>query len=129
VDLIVRSVDKQKELAAAQGLVNGQELSIELKKGGLFEVEVLLSGSTSPAFGPTTVFVPPGSSLVLYAVGSVPGGSFGVLEQSFVVATMARAEVVHGIPGVPVDVYVDGLIALSAFQPLTSTGSVDFAPG
>lgn len=129
VDLVVRSVEKKKELASAQGLTNGQELSIALKNGGLFEVEVLPSGSNSPVFGPATVYISEGSALVLYAVGSVTGATFSVLQQSYVVSTVARVEVVHGIPGVPVDVYVDGLLALSAFQPLTSTGSLDFEPG
>jgi hypothetical protein len=37
--------------------------------------------------------------------------------------------VVHGIPDTPVDVYVDGAIALDDFQPGTSAGPVDLPAG
>ncbi|MBK9384488.1 MAG: DUF4397 domain-containing protein [Planctomycetes bacterium] len=129
VDLVVRSVEKQKELASAVGLANGQEVSTLLKNGGFYEVEVLPTGSTSPVFGPQTLFIPAGSTLALYAVGSVGGGSFDVLQQSFVTSNVARLDVVHGIPGVPVDVFVNGERALQNFQPLTNTGVLEFTPG
>ncbi|MBL8899428.1 MAG: DUF4397 domain-containing protein [Planctomycetes bacterium] len=129
VDLVVRSVEKQKVLASASGLANGQELTTLLKGGGFYEVEVLPTGSTAPVFGPQTIFVSAGSTLALYAVGSVTGGSFQVLQQSFVTSNVARLDVVHGIPGVPVDVYVNGQVAIPNFQPLTNTGVLEFAPG
>jgi hypothetical protein len=44
VDLVVRSVEKKKDLASATGLGNGQELAVDLKGGGFYEVEVLPLG-------------------------------------------------------------------------------------
>jgi hypothetical protein len=44
-------------------------------------------------------------------------------------AATSKVSVVHGIPGVPVDVYVNGTKTLSNFQPATVAGPLDLAAG
>ena len=44
-------------------------------------------------------------------------------------AATSKVSVVHGIPGQPVDVYVNGAKTLSNFQPLTVAGPLDLAAG
>ncbi|MHA6783640.1 DUF4397 domain-containing protein [Pseudonocardia saturnea] len=64
--------------------------------------------------------------------------AFGLLAAAattLAVAPIASAQdtgtvyAVHGIPDTPVDVYVDGAIALDDFQPGTSAGPVDLPAG
>jgi hypothetical protein len=42
---------------------------------------------------------------------------------------MATVTVVHGVPGVPVDVYVDGKVTLPNFQPETVSSPLSLPPG
>jgi len=57
-----------------------------------------------------------GSSLLSAAVAATPAG-------------MATVTVVHGIPNLPVDVYVDGKVALSNFQPETVSAPLSLPAG
>lgn len=63
------------------------------------------------------------------AAGSlaVAAALFGALPAS--AAGTAEVYVVHGIPGLPVDVYVDGTLTLDDFQPETVAGPLDLPAG
>jgi hypothetical protein len=63
------------------------------------------------------------------AAGSlaVAAALFGALPAS--AADTAEVYVVHGIPGLPVDVYVDGTLTLDDFQPETVAGPLDLPAG
>src|SRR6478672_9462254 len=52
---------------------------------------------------------------------------FGVIPAS--AADTAEVYVVHGIPGLPVDVYVNGTLTLDNFQPQTVAGPLDLPAG
>lgn len=76
----------------------------------------------------------------LQAVGMVIGLTVGVLGliATFTLAggraqaattDNATVTVVHGIPGLPVDVYVDGSLTLRNFQPETVSQPLSLAPG
>ncbi|HLG77166.1 MAG TPA: hypothetical protein VKX46_12185, partial [Ktedonobacteraceae bacterium] len=59
------------------------------------------------------LFVVSGSAM---AHSSRPNGAKSAKAQDFLTGDVT-AYVVHGIPGIPVDVYVNGQLALSNFQP------------
>lgn len=63
------------------------------------------------------------------AAGSlaVAAALFGALPAS--AAETAEVYVVHGIPGLPVDVYVNGALTLDDFQPETVAGPLDLPAG
>lgn len=63
------------------------------------------------------------------AVGSlaVAAALFGAIPAS--AADPAEVYVVHGIPGLPVDVYVNGALTLNDFQPETVAGPLDLPAG
>ena len=63
------------------------------------------------------------------AAGSlaVAAALFGALPAS--AADTAEVYVVHGIPGLPVDVYVNGALTLDDFQPETVAGPLDLPAG
>lgn len=63
------------------------------------------------------------------AAGSlaVAAALFGALPAS--AADPAEVYVVHGIPGLPVDVYVNGALTLDDFQPETVAGPLDLPAG
>lgn len=68
----------------------------------------------------------------LVAVGAagalaVAVGMFGALPAS--AADTAEVYVVHGIPDLPVDVYVNGALTLDDFQPETVAGPLDLPAG
>jgi len=58
---------------------------------------------------------------------AVAAALFGALPAS--AAGTAEVFVVHGIPGLPVDVYVNGALTLDNFQPETVAGPLDLPPG
>ncbi len=63
------------------------------------------------------------------AAGSlaVAAALFGALPAS--AADTAEVYVVHGVPGLPVDVYVNGALTLDDFQPETVAGPLDLPAG
>ena len=63
------------------------------------------------------------------AAGSlaIAAALFGALPAS--AADTAEVFVVHGIPGLPVDVYVNGALTLDNFQPETVAGPLDLPAG
>ena len=63
------------------------------------------------------------------AVGTfaVAAGLLGATAAS--AAGTAEVYVVHGIPGLPVDIYVNGALTLDNFQPETVAGPLDLPEG
>lgn len=62
-------------------------------------------------------------------VGAVTAASFVLSPISPAHAANSMVTVVHGIPGTPVDVYVNGKLTLNDFQPNTVTDPLSLAPG
>ena len=66
----------------------------------------------------------------MYAVGSLEGGTFGLLTQHLALpGTTADVSVVHGVPGLTVDVYVNGKLTLPGFKPGTITDPLALPAG
>ncbi len=70
-------------------------------------------------------------TLSIYAVGSLAGGSFQLLSQRIDIPPPAvgNVTVVHGIPGLDVDVYVNGALAIPGFTPDTITDPIELDAG
>ncbi len=69
----------------------------------------------------------------VFAVGSLTNGTFTFLIQRISLPTPApefgSVSVVHGVPGLTVDVYVNGGLLLPSFAPGTVTPALKLAPG
>ena len=66
------------------------------------------------------------------AIGAVSALTFagvGAATTGPAWAASSKVSVVHGIPGTPVDVYVDGERAIDDFRPGTQQGPVDLPAG
>jgi hypothetical protein len=71
-----------------------------------------------------------GGVLIVYAIGSLADGTFGVVTQALSAnPPPASVTVVHGVPGLTVDVYVNGQVALPDFAPKTITDPIELPPG
>lgn len=51
--------------------------------GGTYPIAVAPAGSTTPVFGPVDLTFNPGTTTIVYAVGSLAGGTFTPLVQTF----------------------------------------------
>jgi hypothetical protein len=64
------------------GLVNGGQGSLVVP-GGTYPIAVAPAGSTTAVFGPASLTFGAGTTTIVYAVGSLPGGTFTPLVQVF----------------------------------------------
>jgi hypothetical protein len=123
---------------AFAGLANPDEAQADLAPG-TYDVTLNAAGTDTQAF-PATGAVPLGvtanASVIVYAIGSL-GTDFTLAVQSIDLGTAAGfglVDVVHGVPGVSVDVYANGLPLLTGFdfediasQVLLPAGTYDIA--
>ena len=92
---------------------------------GTYGVTINAAGTDTVAFDAGDLTLPEGQSTIVYAVGSLTGGTFGLLVQSIELPTpdaYGIASVVHGVPGLTVDVYLNGNLALPGFAPDSVAG-------
>jgi hypothetical protein len=110
---------------AFAGVENGDEGKADLDTGTI-SADVVAAGTPGPAvLGPTNVEISNGVMLIVYAVGSLPGGSLQLLTQSIgglgtpalpsTSAGNATITLLHGIPATTVDVEVDNAIVIPGF--------------
>jgi hypothetical protein len=118
-----------------EGLTNPNEGKVDVA-AGTYAVTVNAAGTDTVAFDAGDVTLPEGESTIIYAVGDLDGGTFGLLAQSVElpvaaapVDTNSELTVIHGIPGLTVDVYVDGTETLPDFAPNTVTDPIPLAAG
>ena len=64
------------------GLVNGAQGSVVVPDG-TYPIAVAPAGTTTPVFGPANLTFQAGTTTIVYAVGSLPGGTFKPLLQTF----------------------------------------------
>jgi hypothetical protein len=111
---------------AFANVVNSAEAKANLSAGTL-SVDVVPTGASTPVvLGPTNVTIANGVSLIVYAVGSLSGGTLQLLTQTIgglgtpaapsTPAGSATIMLLHGIPATNVDVEVDNAVVIPNFQ-------------
>jgi len=111
-------------LTLFSNVTNPNEGQIDVA-AGTYGVTINAAGTSTVAFDAGDVTLLEGKSTIVYAVGDLAGGSFGLLIQSIdlpMAAGNGVATVVHGVPGLTVDVYLNGNLAIPSFAPETVLG-------
>jgi hypothetical protein len=108
-------------------LAYGDESSLELPEAS-YDLAVQVSPDGPVALDLGRVAVPAGVQINAYAIGSAGGGTLDVLVQVVDVTEQSAITVVHGIPGLTVDVYVDDVLLLEDFAP-KMTADTQLPPG
>ncbi len=115
-----------ESLTLFAGVTNPNEGQIDVA-AGTYGVTINAAGTDTVAFNAGDLTLPEGKSTIVYAVGDLAGGSFGLLVQSIDIPTpdaYGIATVVHGVPGLSVDVYLNGNLTIPAFAPDTVLGPI-----
>ncbi|MDJ0338118.1 DUF4397 domain-containing protein [Cryobacterium sp. PH31-O1] len=107
---------------AVAGLTNPSQAVLDLPVGTISAV-VAAAGTTAPLLGPADVTIAPRTNTVVYAWGSLADGNLALFVQTVRTraAAPASVSVLHAIPGVVVDVYVDDTKVIDDFEPGTLT--------
>ncbi len=112
------------ELRVFENVTNPNEGQIDLA-AGTYGVTINAAGTDTVAFDAGDLSIPEGQSTIVYAVGSLTGGSFGLLVQTINLPSPSAfgiGTVVHGVPGLTVDVYLNGNLTMPAFAPDSIVG-------
>ncbi|MDJ0923313.1 MAG: DUF4397 domain-containing protein [Acidimicrobiia bacterium] len=113
-------------LALFENVTNPNEGQVDVP-AGTYGVTLNAAGTSTVAFDAGNLTLPAGKSTIVYAVGSLTGGTFGLLVQSIDLpspSAFGTATVVHGVPGLTVDVYLNGNLIIPGFAPDTVLGPV-----
>ncbi len=115
-------------VAPFTNLTNGNEAVADLPAAD-YPTGIAAAGTTTELV-PAPVTATAGTNLVVYAIGSL-GSSFTLITQSFdgLLPDASDVRVIHGIPGLTVDVYVDGALLLGGFAPTTIAGPLELVAG
>ena len=108
-------------------VANGHSAAADLP-AATYEVSLNAAGSSTQAFpaaGTVPVPLAAGSNLIVYAYGTL-GTDFALAVQEVTdsIGAPATVHVFHGVPGLIVDVYVDGSLVLEDFAPGVIAGPV-----
>ena len=109
-----------------ENVTNPMEGQIDVA-AGTYGVTINAAGTDTVAFDAGDVTLPEGQSTIVYAVGDLTGGTFGLLVQTIELPSPGAngmATVVHGVPGLTVDVYLNGNLTLAGFAPDTVLGPI-----
>mgnify|MGYP000872338432 FL=1 len=123
---------KSEEVGKIEGLSNPEEAQIDVP-AGLYFASILPAGTDTVVAGPARLWLNPkfDRSYIIYAIGSLADGTFELLIQTIDLETnpIGNVTVVHGVPGLTVDVYVNGGLALPNFAPYTITDPLTLPEG
>ena len=129
VRLSRRSWRRSRTIDVLKDLSNGEQAQTDVRARH-YQATLLAAGTSTVAFGPANVRAQPGRATIVYAFGDLAGDSFDLLvEQRALRSEKANVTVVHGVPGLTVDVYLDGVLALPSFQPKTITDVIQVPCG
>ena len=133
VDVALYNDDDLEEddlVGKLENLTNPNEVQGEVPEDDYY-VTIAPAGSDVPVFGPLELELEDETSYIAYAVGSLADGTFTVLLQTIELEELdsGHVTVVHGIPGLTVDVYVNGDLALPGFEPGTVTDPLELPVG
>jgi hypothetical protein len=119
----------RRSAGVLENLENGQAAQADVDAGS-YEADIAPAGSEGSVFGPAPLRIRAGTATFVYAYGSLADGTFGLLTKTRDLrAETARLRVVHGVPGLTVDVYLNGELALPGFTPRTITDPIDVPGG
>jgi hypothetical protein len=115
---------------AVAGLTNPLQAALDLPVGTISAV-VAAAGTTAPLLGPVDVTIAPRTNTIVYAWGSLADNNLAVFVQTVRTraAAPASVSVLHAIPGVVVDVYVDSKKVIDDFEPGTLTRTIRIPAG
>jgi len=106
-------------------VTNGQSGDADVPPG-TYQVSINAAGTPTqvfPATGTIPVGVSTNTSVIAYAIGDI-NGEFTVVPQVISLGApsgYANVSIVHGVPGVTVDVYLNGNLTVAGFEPETIT--------
>ena len=119
-------------VARFEDLSNGGEISANLYRT-TYSASLYAAGTRTRVFGPAKIEIDRRVGTIVYAIGSLADESFGVLVQTYdipePVPQTGEVSVVHGVPGLTVDVYLNGELALPGFEPKTVTDPIELPNG
>lgn len=116
-------------VAPFTNIVNGTEKAADLPVD-TYPTGIAAAGTTDELVA-APVTATAGSNLVVYAIG-ILGVDFTLITQSFdglLPGDTSDVRVIHGIPGLNVDVYVNGALLLPGFEPKTVAGPLELEEG
>lgn len=139
---LYRDLDDEAVLTVP-GLTNPNEAQADVP-GKKYIATISGAGAATPLFTSDRFEAEDGETLVVYAIGNPADNTFSLLTQEIDLETfddddmdkkqMSLVTVVHGVPGLTVDVYVNGELTIPGFAPGTVTeplrlpeGSYDIA--
>ncbi len=114
-------------------LANGEEAQADVAAAS-YPVTLNAAGTSTQAFpasGAVDLPIPSNKSVIVYAIGDL-GGAFTVVTQTIDLGMAdgyGIVTVVHGVPGLTVDVYLNGNLAIAGFAPDTITDQFLMAAG
>ncbi len=118
-----------RHIGTLEDLENGDDADADLR-AGRYLAAILPAGGKKPVAPLAKLRVKRDRATIVYAVGSLEGGTFQLLVQNLALTgTTAAVSVVHGVPGLTVDVYVNGDLTLPSFEPGTITDPLALPPG
>lgn len=123
--------DRQFNVVAAfTDVTNGLEGVTEVDASRYY-VTLSPAGTNDFIIGPAKVPFNAGQLYIAYAIGSLADGTFKLIGHTIDLPTVetGRVTVVHGVPGLVVDVYVNGALFLPGFAPETITDQVELPTG
>ncbi len=119
-------------IATIEDLANGEQAGPFELRGGMYVATIFPAGGDDAVLGPATLGLKPRRLTNVFAVGSLENG-LDIIVQRIALSRTAPATasvyVVHGVPGLTVDVYVNGGLALPGFTPGTITSALNLPPG
>ena len=119
--------------ALISNLSNGTGRDAALPGNTSVQASVRVSGTSTIALGPLPLTVQSNKLTNVYAVSALDGSQLDVVLQTIPLrlappTPTGTVSVVHGILGVPVDVYVGDSLLLPNFQPEAIAGPLELAP-
>lgn len=95
--------------ATIRGLSNPQSQQADVPADD-YSASLFPAGGSTAVLGPARLPLAAGQVTIVYAIGSLSGGSLELLTQPIELTPKAVLEVIHGIPGLPApaEVWVDG---------------------
>ncbi len=134
VDIELSRARSGNEIATIEDLANPDQAGPLDVRFGKHMASIFPAGSNVPVFGPVGLALAPRVLVNVYAVGSLSTGSFTLITQQISLPSVqpplpGYVSVIHGVPGLVVDVYVNGGLFLEDFAPETITDSVPLPAG